>query len=119
MSRSWHPAMIRCQHRAEKGGNLHQGLDLVFYGDSITEAFRGTLMGVPYDKFRDVPEVFAKHYGRLRAHVFSVAGAPREQPRVSCHCARQAHPFVFNFGNLRVWRPLLDNQKNIFLPFIS
>ena len=54
----------------------------MFYGDSITEAFRGTLMGVPYDKFRDVPEVFAKHYGRLRAHVFSVAGAPRERPHV-------------------------------------
>ena len=52
-----------------------QGLDLVVYGDSITEQFRGTLMGVPMDKFRGIPEVFAKHYGRLKAKVFSIAGA--------------------------------------------
>ncbi len=36
-------------------------------------------MGVPYDKFRPVPDVFAKHYGRLRAGVFSIAG-----PRAAC-----------------------------------
>lgn len=54
---------------------LRQGLDLVIYGDSITEQFRGTLMGVHMDKFKGIPEVFAKHYGRLKAKVFSIAGA--------------------------------------------
>ena len=32
-------------------------------------------MGVHMDKFKGIPEVFAKHYGRLKAKVFSIAGA--------------------------------------------
>lgn len=56
---------------------LRQGLDLIIYGDSITEQFRGMLMGVHMDKFKGIPEVFTKHYGRLKAKVFSIAGALR------------------------------------------
>lgn len=52
-----------------------QGLDIVFYGDSITESLRGTQMGVEIEKFRGIPEVFQKHYGHLKAAAYSIAGA--------------------------------------------
>lgn len=54
---------------------LHvQGLDLVFYGDSITESLRGTQVGVRITKFLGIPEVFQQHFGHLRTAVFSIAG---------------------------------------------
>ncbi len=53
---------------------LLQGLDCVFYGDSITESLRGTQMGVKIEKFVGIPEVFQKHYGHVRAAAYSIAG---------------------------------------------
>lgn len=53
---------------------LLQSLDLVFYGDSITESWRGLQVGVPIDKFKGIPEVFAKIYGGIKAAAYSVSG---------------------------------------------
>ncbi|CAL5224328.1 g6997 [Coccomyxa viridis] len=50
------------------------GVDLVFYGDSITEAMRGTTMGLPNDKHSGTPAVVQKHYGHLRTAALSLAG---------------------------------------------
>ena len=51
-----------------------EGLDLVFYGDSITESLRGTQMGTRIEKFYGIPEVADKHYGPIRWAAFSIAG---------------------------------------------
>ncbi len=59
------------QDTREKQG----GLDLVFYGDSITESLRGTQMGTRIEKFYGIDAVAAKHYGHLRMATFSIAGA--------------------------------------------
>ena len=57
-----------------------EGLDLVFYGDSITESLRGTQMGIPIDKFKGIPEVAAAHFSHLNWAAFSLAG-----PLLSAH----------------------------------
>jgi len=51
-----------------------QTLDVIFYGDSITESWRGLQVGVPMEKFKGIPEIFAKAYGGVRAAVYSIAG---------------------------------------------
>ncbi|KAK9789379.1 hypothetical protein WJX73_004878 [Symbiochloris irregularis] len=50
------------------------GVELVFYGDSITESWRGTNTGQYWEPFANTPEVFAKHYGSRRTGVFAIAG---------------------------------------------
>lgn len=57
-----------------------QGVDLVFVGDSITESWRGTQLGSVIERAAKVPEVFAKHYGALKAAVYAIAGAPHGNP---------------------------------------
>lgn len=49
-------------------------LDIIFYGDSITEAWRGLQVGVPVEKFKGIPEIFAKAYGGVRAAAYSISG---------------------------------------------
>ena len=51
-----------------------QTLDVIFYGDSITESWRGLQVGVPVEKFKGIPEIFAKAYGGIRAAAYSVSG---------------------------------------------
>lgn len=51
-----------------------QTLDIIFYGDSITEAWRGLQVGVPVEKFKGIPEIFAKAYGGVRAAAYSISG---------------------------------------------
>lgn len=48
----------------------------MFYGDSITESWRGLQVGAPAEKFKGIPEVFAKLYGSVKAAAYSIAGMP-------------------------------------------
>jgi hypothetical protein len=52
---------------------VSQGLDLIWYGDSISEAFRGTGAGRPCPS-RDAQEVWRTHYAsKYRNAVFACA----------------------------------------------
>ena len=53
-----------------------QTLDVIFYGDSITESWRGLQVGVPVEKFKGIPEIFGKAYGGVRAAAYSISGLP-------------------------------------------
>ncbi|KAK9805428.1 hypothetical protein WJX73_004800 [Symbiochloris irregularis] len=64
-----HQAIVQ-QVQADK----QRGVELVFYGDSITESWRGTGMGRKVPQWADIPKVFAKHYGNLRASVYAIGG---------------------------------------------
>ena len=56
----------------------HQGVDLLFYGDSITETWRGTDMGRPCSRCAGVPDVFRKHFAsKYESEVLAVGGARR------------------------------------------
>ena len=54
-----------------------QGFELVFYGDSITETWRGTDLGKPCKRAgcKEAPATFQKHFSDLwRTGVLGVAG---------------------------------------------
>ena len=51
-----------------------QTLDVIFYGDSITESWRGLQAGVPSEKFKGIPQVFEKMYGSVKAAAYSISG---------------------------------------------
>ncbi len=54
-----------------------QGFELVFYGDSITETWRGTDLGKPCKRpgCKEGPDIFRQHFGdRWRTGVLGVAG---------------------------------------------
>ena len=54
-----------------------QGFELVFYGDSITETWRGTDMGRPCSRCAGVPAIFQKYFGsKYDTEVLAVGGAP-------------------------------------------
>ena len=56
-----------------------QGFELVFYGDSIMETWRGTDLGKPCKRggCKEAPAIFQRHFGDLwRTGVFGVAGRP-------------------------------------------
>ena len=52
-----------------------QGLDLVFYGDSITENWLGTSLGRPWPGGKGVAAVYRKHFGGYKSAVLAIAGA--------------------------------------------
>lgn len=67
------------KERWSPGGELSaalQTLDIIFYGDSITESWRGLQVGVPVEKFKGIPEIFAKAYGGVKAAAYSISGIP-------------------------------------------
>ena len=47
----------------------------MFYGDSITETWRGTDMGRACRRCRGVPAVFGKYFGKYSTAVLAVGGA--------------------------------------------
>lgn len=52
-----------------------QGYDLLFYGDSITETWRGTDMGRPCSRCEGVPKVFSQYFGsKYKSEVLAVGG---------------------------------------------
>ena len=51
-----------------------QGLDLVFYGDSITESWRGTEMNHTGKRSEGVDRVYAAHFSKYRSIVLAIAG---------------------------------------------
>ena len=54
-----------------------QQLDLVFYGDSIAETWRGTDMGRDCWRCKGGPDIFQKYFGsRYTSKIFAVGGKP-------------------------------------------
>lgn len=52
-----------------------QGCSIVFYGDSITETWRGSDNGGPCPRCKGVPEVFQQYFGsRYSSEVLAVGG---------------------------------------------
>ena len=51
-----------------------QGLDVVFYGDSIVESWRGTELGVAVERAKGVPDMWGRHFGEpYNAKAFGIA----------------------------------------------
>ena len=56
-----------------------QRLDLLFYGDSILETFRGTSRGGPCARCIGGPEVFQQHFSsKYNSTVLAISGALRK-----------------------------------------
>lgn len=53
-----------------------QGLDIVFYGDSITENLNCTALGRPWPGGKGTGEVYQKHFGAYKSAILAIAGAP-------------------------------------------
>ena len=72
-----HACMCREGTEACSACYMPQGVELLFYGDSITETWRGTDMGRQCSRCAGVPDVFAKHFGtKYAAEVLAVGGTP-------------------------------------------
>ncbi|CAL5221183.1 g3329 [Coccomyxa viridis] len=55
--------------------DANKGFELVFYGDSITETWRGTDMGRPCSRCTGVPAIFQKYFGsKYDSEVLAVGG---------------------------------------------
>ena len=55
---------------------MSQGLDVVFYGDSIIESWRGTELGVAADRAKGIPDMWGRHFGEpYNAKAFGIASA--------------------------------------------
>ena len=53
-----------------------QGLDVVFYGDSIVESWRGTELGVSVERAKGIPDMWGRHFGEpYHAKAFGIASA--------------------------------------------
>ncbi|CAL8463192.1 g2726 [Coccomyxa elongata] len=59
----------------------HGGWDVLFYGDSIIEEWRGTFLGAPWGPFHDVRKVWDEFFGRkpYTAHSMGIASDGVEQ----------------------------------------
>ena len=64
--------------RSDQAGSCDaaQGLDLVFYGDSITESWRGTEMNNTNFKRPGIADVYRAHFAKYRSIVLAIAGEP-------------------------------------------
>lgn len=73
-----------------------QGFELIFYGDSITEDWRGTSGGMPWPIGSGTADVFYKHFdSKYDAEVLAIAGKPK-----------QLHQSM-NISSIRAWGPTL------------
>ena len=58
-----------------------QGFELIFYGDSITEDWRGTSGGLPWPIGSGTADVFYKHFrSKYKAEVLAIAGRSLKTP---------------------------------------
>ena len=72
------------RQNGRQGDCAVQGFDLIFYGDSITEDWRGTSGGVPWPIGTGSDKVFQKHFAaKYRAEVLAIAGAQHSPSRAS------------------------------------
>ncbi len=55
-----------------------QGLDLIFYGDSITESWRGTDMNNTGRRSAGIDRVYAAHFSKYRSIVLAIAGENKD-----------------------------------------
>ncbi|KAK9907995.1 hypothetical protein WJX75_001192 [Coccomyxa subellipsoidea] len=64
-----------------KEADSHGGWDVLFYGDSIVEEWRGTFLGAPWGPFHDVRKVWDEFFGRkpYTAHSMGIASDGVEQ----------------------------------------
>ncbi|CAK0785417.1 hypothetical protein CVIRNUC_008626 [Coccomyxa viridis] len=68
---NFHSKLVREVQRADE----NEGFELIFYGDSITEDWRGTSGGLPWPIGSGTADVFYKHFGsKYRAEVLAIAG---------------------------------------------
>ena len=71
-----HKRLVEEVEAADEG----QGYGLIFYGDSITESWRGTDGGLPAEggkpceRCRGAPEVFDAHFGKWNATPLAIGG---------------------------------------------
>lgn len=64
-----------------------QGFELVFYGDSISEDWRGTSAGIPWPLASGTADVFYKHFGsKYNAEVLAIAGGRPKLLSACCNC---------------------------------
>ena len=61
-----------------------QGSSLVFYGDSITETWRGSDGGHPCPRCAGVPEVFQQYFGRQYSSAVLAVGGEVHIANLSC-----------------------------------
>ena len=59
---------------------LLQAFDIVFYGDSITEQYRGTNMGTPVARAKGTPAVFARHFSQYFTAILASGGEQAASP---------------------------------------
>ncbi|CAL5224204.1 g6847 [Coccomyxa viridis] len=68
---NFHARLVREVTRADN----KEGFELVFYGDSISEDWRGTSGGIPWPIGSGTEDVFYKHFGsKYNAEVLAIAG---------------------------------------------
>ncbi len=69
-----------------------QGFELIFYGDSISEDWRGTSGGIPWPIGSGTEDVFYKHFGsKYNAEVLAIAGAVPETSKQSSQLLALIH----------------------------
>ncbi|KAK9855803.1 hypothetical protein WJX84_002342 [Apatococcus fuscideae] len=56
------------------GADSKQGYQVIFYGDSITETWKGTDMGRECPRCAGVPDVLDKHFGMYTTGIYAVGG---------------------------------------------
>ena len=62
---------------------------MIFYGDSITEDWRGTSGGFPWPIGAGTSDVFQKHFGRFRPEVLAIAGMTTLLRHMGCCCMHE------------------------------
>jgi hypothetical protein len=73
-----------------------QGYELIFYGDSISEDWRGTSGGFPWPIGAGTSAVFQKFFSQYRAEVLAIAGVlPLSLllPKATCPCTSLAEDY--------------------------
>ena len=85
-------------HKAQSKPSTLQSLDVIFYGDSITESWRGLQVGVPVDKFKGIPEIFSKMYGGVQAAAYSISGEALVKLHIVCICRPYSKTEVHHFN---------------------
>ena len=74
---SWpHVLVSEFNRRTSRTLPWSQGLDVVFYGDSIVESWRGTELGVAVERAKGIPDMWGRHFGEpYNAKAFGIASA--------------------------------------------